>query len=271
MRSAILNISFVAFTLVMAAAGIIVAAVFGQGALRRMLQRWANGALWLTRRIMSAEFEVRGLERFQNGERPALLVSKHQSELDTFFPLALYPDLGAIAMLELEKYPLIGPVVRKLDFILVSVEGAKSDQLREVVAGAKRVHAEKRPILIYPEGELMRIGSRQRYKSGVYHIYQALECEVTPVALSCGLVWPQRKWRKNARQRCVIEFMEPIPPGLDRRSFMAELEARIETRTMELIREHGSPEQIALAEERHQLGLTNDDAKPAGGKEQAHA
>ncbi|MBX2854141.1 MAG: 1-acyl-sn-glycerol-3-phosphate acyltransferase [Rhodobacteraceae bacterium] len=271
MRSAVLNISFVAFTLVMATCGILAAFLFGQAALRRLVQRWANGALWLTRRIMNAEFEIRGLERFKDGERPALLVSKHQSELDTFFPLALYPDLGAIAMLELERYPLIGPVIRKLDFILVSVEGAKSDQLRDVMTGAKRVYAEKRPILIYPEGELMRIGSRQRYKSGVFHIYQTLGCEATPVALSCGLVWPQRKWRKNARQRCVIEFMEPIPPGLDRRTFMAELETRIETRTMELIREHGSSEQIALAEERHRLGLTNNDAVPVSDKEQAHA
>ena len=174
-------------------------------------------------------------------------------------------------MLELERYPLIGPVIRKLDFILVSVEGAKSDQLRDVIRGARRLHAESRPILIYPEGELMRIGSRQRYKSGVFHIYQALGCDATPVALSCGLVWPQRKWRKNPRKRCVVEFMEPIPPGLDRRAFMAELESRIESRTMELIREHGDLEEIAVAEQRHRLGLTNDDAVSVIDQEQAHA
>lgn len=258
-RSTVLNVSFVIWTLGMATTALVVAQFRGPETVRSYLQRWALGAQWLTRKTLNASFEVRGLDRFQNGDRPALIVCKHQSELDTFFPLALYPDLAAIAMLELERYPLIGPIIRKLGYILVSVEGAKSAQLRQVIEGSKRVHAEKRPILIYPEGELMRIGSRHRYKSGVYHIYEALGCEATPVALSCGLIWPQRRWTKRAHQTCVIEFMEPIPPGLDRVTFMREIEHRIETRTMELIEEHGDAESIAIARERHRLGLTNED------------
>lgn len=258
MRNAVFNIVFVLFTLSMALIGLITSWFFGREGLRRALRRWAAGALALTKFFLRARVEIRGLERFQNGERPALIVSKHQSELDTFIPLMLYPDLGAIAMKELENYPLIGPVLRKLGFILVSVEGATSQQLRDVVAGAKRVHAEGRPILIYPEGELMRIGSRQRYKSGVFHIYDHLGCPATPVALSCGLVWPQRKWWKNMRRTCVIEFMEPIPPGLDREAFMAKIESAIEDRTLALIEEHGEPEEIAVATERHRLKIDND-------------
>ena len=105
----------------------------------------------------------------------------------------------------------------------------------------------------------MRLGSRQRYKSGAFHIYEALGCEATPVALSCGLVWPQRKWTMNYRRKCVVEFMEPIPPGLDKDTFMREIETRIESRTMELIEEHGESAEIIVARDRQQRGSNNED------------
>ncbi|MEL6284198.1 MAG: 1-acyl-sn-glycerol-3-phosphate acyltransferase [Pseudomonadota bacterium] len=265
MRSTVLNIAFVGWTLTIAAVALVVTFVDRTPkSMRWMLRRWARGSQFLTRNIIGAKIEIRGLEQFKDGERPALIVSKHQSELDTFFPLDIYPDLAAIAMKELERYPLIGPVIRKLEYILVSVDGGRKNHLRDVVEGAQRVYAEGRPILIYPEGELMRIGSRQRYRSGVFHIYEALGAPAHPVALSCGLIWPKREWRKNIGRTCVIEFMEPIPPGLDKDTFMREIEIRIETRTMELIEEHGDPEQIAAARERHRLGLTNDDNERVG-------
>lgn len=271
MRSAFFNIVFILWTATMASGGLVAAFVLGRRGIQRALRRWAKGSLWLTRTVLGATIEIRGLDQFKDGERPALIASKHQSELDTFLPLALYPDLGAIAMQELERYPLIGPVIRRLGFILVSVDGARAKQTSEVVRGARRVYAENRPILIYPEGELMRIGSRERYKNGVFHIYEALGVPATPVALSCGLVWPQRKWRKNVGRTCVIEFMEPIPPGLEQEAFMTLLEERIEDRTMALIREHGTPEEIAVAEERYRHRLANDEEAPVAAKESAHA
>jgi 1-acyl-sn-glycerol-3-phosphate acyltransferase len=35
----------------------------------------------------------------------------------------------------------------------------------------------------------------------------------------------------------VVEFLPPIPPGLDRKAFMAELEQRLESATERLIAE----------------------------------
>ncbi|MEO1329157.1 MAG: 1-acyl-sn-glycerol-3-phosphate acyltransferase [Pseudomonadota bacterium] len=259
MRSSLLTVSFFVFTFCWAALALIVSLVGGQRTVRWFLRVWGEASQWLTRKILNATIEVRGLERFGPGERPALIAAKHQSELDTFIFPAMHPDLSAIAMEELTNYPLLGPILRKLDYILVSVEGKRANQMIQVVSGSRRAHEQGRPILIFPEGELMRVGSRHRYKSGVFHIYQALNCPAHPVALSCGLVWPQRKWRKRPHQTCVLEFLEPIPPGLDQAAFMAELERRIEEGTMALIREHGDPETVAIAEERHRLGLTNED------------
>ena len=260
MRSSLLTISFFVFTFCYAAIALVVLPFSGQRTVRWFLRTWGEASQWLTRNFLNAKIEIRGLEQFGPGERPALIAAKHQSELDTFILPAMYPDLTAIAMEELNNYPLLGPILRKLDFIMVSVEGKRANQMIQVVNGSKKAQAQGRPILIFPEGELMRVGSRQRYKTGVYHIYNALKIPAHPVALSCGLVWPQRKWWKRAHQTCVVEFLEPIPPGLDQTAFMTELERRIEEGTMALIREHGDPRIVAVAEERHRLGLTNDDA-----------
>ena len=106
----------------------------------------------------------------------------------------------------------------------------------------------------------MRVGSRQRYKTGVFHIYEATGYEVTPVALCSGLVWPKREWTKRAGQTAVMAYLDPIPPGLDKDTFMAEIERRIEEGSMALIREFGEPDIVAVAEERYAKGLTNDDS-----------
>jgi 1-acyl-sn-glycerol-3-phosphate acyltransferase len=39
----------------------------------------------------------------------------------------------------------------------------------------------------------------------------------------------------------VVEFLEPIPPGLDRKLFMRTLEERIETATARLVAEARGP------------------------------
>ena len=259
MRVLLFNTLFFSTTFTMAFFGLIASIAPSPKPLRWFLRRNCSAVNWYAKTLLGARIELRGLERFENGDRPAIIASKHQSELDVWTPLYLYSDLSAIAMAELARYPLIGPVMRRLDYILVNVEGPRKNQLSQVIEGARKANDAGRPILIYPEGELMRIGSRQRYRSGIWHIYDELKLPVTPVALSCGLVWPQRKWRKNLNQTCVIEFMEPIQPGLDKDTFMELLERTIEDRSMELIREHGSPEDVRVAEERYRLKLSNKD------------
>lgn len=238
MRHVAFNLAFYLFTLVMAAVSVPVSLVAGDGTVRALFSVWARGTVWLVRHGLGARIEVRG--RAHIAERPALLVSKHQSELDVALMGALFPDYGAIAMRELDDYPLVGGIVRKLGHIKVTVEGARRNQLPEVLEGARRVHAEGRPVLIYPEGTLMQPGRKARYRGGVWHIYDDLGVPATPVALSLGLAWPRREWRKFPVP-VAIEFLEPIPPGLPKQDFMALLEARIEGASNALIREQATP------------------------------
>jgi 1-acyl-sn-glycerol-3-phosphate acyltransferase len=56
------------------------------------------------------------------------------------------------------------------------------------------------------------------------------------MALNSGLCWGPREWAKRPGH-VVMEFLEPIPPGLNRRAFMARLENEIEAATDKLVEE----------------------------------
>jgi len=240
-RSFVFNILFYGFTLLSAALAIPISLVLGTRAMRWMFKAWCHGTMGLVRWVLGARVTIRGREHI--GPQTALIVSKHQSEMDIAIMGTVFPNYGAIAMRELDDYPLIGRIVSQLGHIKVTVEGARHNQLPEVLDGARRVRDEGRPILIYPEGTLMRPGKKMRYRAGAWHIYHELGIPAVPVAKCLSLVWPRRDWRKHPGP-CAMEFLEPIPPGLDKKTFMALLEDRIETASNALVREFASPEQL---------------------------
>jgi 1-acyl-sn-glycerol-3-phosphate acyltransferase len=57
-----------------------------------------------------------------------------------------------------------------------------------------------------------------------------------PVALNSGLFWPRRSFLRF-KGTIRVEFLDPIPPGLDRGAFFAKLQDEIETATARLVAE----------------------------------
>ena len=258
MRSALFNILFYAFSLVIALILWVMTRVSTRDRMWDLLGFWGRGVLWLVRAILGGRIEIRGRAHLKP-DRSQLIVAKHQSELDVVMLAVLFRHISAVAMAELTKYPFFGSFLRALDIILVAVDSGPQGRTEQVIAGGKRIAAEGRSMVIYPEGELMKLGAKERYRHGAYHLYAAMGVEAVPVAVSMGVIWPRRDWTKRIGQTGVIEYLEPIPPGLDRETFMAEIERRIETRTMELIRECAPPAVLAEAEARHSRAATNHD------------
>ena len=250
MRSFLFNLVFYVLTFLTAMAAWPVARLGATGAVRRILAWWTRRVRALVRLLLKGRVEVLGRERLPP-EGPQLLVSKHQSELDAIMLFSLFPDFGAVVMQELERYPFVGALLRALDYIAVAVDSGPQGRTAKVVAGAQRVFAQGRPLLIYPEGTLMSLGARERYRTGVWRIYSATGASVTPVAMSVGAIWPRREWRKRVGRTGAVEFLEPIPPGLPEAAFMALIEERIEAATMRLIRAHAEGADLAEAEARY--------------------
>lgn len=105
----------------------------------------------------------------------------------------------------------------------------------------------------------MALGAKNRYRGGIWHVYNALNISVTPVAMSVGTIWPRRDKVKYMNQTGAFEFLPPIAPGLDKDTFMAKLEEIIETNTMRLIEEHASGEILIAARDRYARGVGNED------------
>ncbi|MEM6905553.1 MAG: lysophospholipid acyltransferase family protein [Pseudomonadota bacterium] len=261
MRSTIFNLLFYTATLVGALTLWVLAKLTNRRVMWRALHLWAGTVRLLVRVILNAKVEVRGREHLKP-HQSQLIVGKHQSELDVVMMVDQLDDFSAVVMAELANYPMFPTLLSALDLVLVAVDSGKQGRTQQTVEGGKRIAAQNRDMLIYPEGELMKLGAKERYKSGVGHLYCNMGVEVIPVAFSVGVIWPQRQWHKYPGKRGIMEFMEPIPPGLPFDDFMALIEERLETRTMELVRETASGEVLAAAEERFAAKVNNHGLPP---------
>jgi 1-acyl-sn-glycerol-3-phosphate acyltransferase len=166
MRSLIFNLFFYGFTLVMAVVCYIVARTSTRDRLWRAVGFWGRTLVGAVRLILDARIELRGLENLPRGG-PKLVVCKHQSELDIILLASAVPQFGAVAMQELERYPFFGPILHKLDLVLVPVNGAPQGRTGKVIEGALRVNGDGRPMFIFPEATLMSLGAKERYRQGL--------------------------------------------------------------------------------------------------------
>lgn len=256
-RVFIFNIVFYAVTFVWAMR-IAVACYFSSGEeIRAKIARWGRWTQWWVRVGLEAKIEVQGEENIPR-DRSYIIAPKHQSELDVAVIFSRHSDCGAVVMAELADLPFLGKLIRKLELIAVSVEGGPQGKTEMIREGAKRFAASGRPILIYPEGELMALGAKERYKSGVYNIQEATGMPVLPIAQSLGAIWPKREWAKKPGHTGAIRYLPVIEPGLPKEEFMAKLQEMVESETMALIRAHATGEELRLAEDRHARGAGNE-------------
>ena len=101
-----------------------------------------------------------------------------------------------------------------------------------------------RQLIIFPEGTRTPVGAAPHYKTGVAQIYVDCGVACVPVALNSGLFWPRRTFMRYPGT-LVVEFLDPLPPGLSRREFIAQISTVIEDATNRLV-EVGRREQALL-------------------------
>ena len=141
LRSALFNLFFYGFTFVMALLAYVAARLRPRRAVWRVVGVWGRVMLGAVRVILGSQVEIRGIENLpEDGAK--LFVCKHQSELDVILLASAVPEFGAVAMQELERYPFFGPILRRLDLVLVPVEGARarSPAIRDAERARLRSH-----------------------------------------------------------------------------------------------------------------------------------
>jgi 1-acyl-sn-glycerol-3-phosphate acyltransferase len=194
---------------------------------------WARMNLWILDKVGGIHFEVRGLENLPEGG--CLIAAKHQSALETFAIVPFVHDFAFILKRVLNWIPLFGWYTARGGMIGVN-RGARSQALKDMTVEARKAIARGKQIIIYPEGTRRPLGAPPAYKYGAVHLYTQLETVCVPVAINTGLFWPRRSFLRYPGT-AVLEFLEPIQPGMDAEAFKQKLEQTIETASDRLIAE----------------------------------
>ena len=204
-------------------------------------RRWAMAALaihgrfelWLLKVIVGTKLEVRGRGKLPPGA--CLVAAKHQSAWETFALIPLFRDPALLMKRELFWIPFHGWFSKKFEMIPVDRDKGPA-ALRRMLREAKGQIADGREIIIFPEGTRRAPGAPPDYKTGVILLYDALGVPCVPVALDSGLFWPRRSLTRRPGT-IVVEFLDPIPPGLPKAEFLKRLTEAIETASNRLLTE----------------------------------
>ncbi|MFD1331869.1 lysophospholipid acyltransferase family protein [Methylopila musalis] len=232
-RTVAFNTLFALQLVIMALGSLPIVLLFPRRHVLGVAKLWCRCNLALLKGVVGLDVEIRGRENIPQGG--ALIASKHQSALETFAIVPFVPDPLFVLKRELTWIPFFGWFLMRLRMIAIN-RSAGGDALSQMVKQAQAAAQDGRQIVIFPEGTRRPVGVEPAYKHGVTHLYVKLGLPVTPVAIDTGVFWPRGGLRRR-QGVSVIEFLEPIPPGLPRAEFERVLRERIESRSNALVAE----------------------------------
>jgi len=207
---------------------------WSRGLLRLYLKIVWFGLRW----IYGVRFEVRGRENLPAGG--ALIGSKHMSMWETLAFWEILPDPAIILKKSLIFMPFFGWFAVKLGNISIDRKGG-AKALKKMLRDAAARGEEGRQVLIFPEGTRVEPGEAPDFKPGIAGLYLSMNQPCVPVALTSGVFLKSYCGLKKPG-RIVVEFLEPIEPGLDKQRFLSLLHERINTATDRLIEETRAPD-----------------------------
>jgi len=89
---------------------------------------------------------------------------------------------------------------------------------------------------VYSQGTRVAPGVKKPYKIGSYVLHKETEQTVVPAATNVGMFWPRTGiWRKPGT--AIVEFLDPLPNGMEQDEFMKMLEDVVETASDRLMEE----------------------------------
>ena len=182
---------------------------------RGVVKSWSRWHRTCVRHLLGITIKIEG----KMPEGSVLVAIKHESFFEAIDVPGLLDYPVVFAKAELMQIPLWGRVADRFGVVKVDREaGARA--LRAMVAAARRLSADGRPLVIFPEGTRIPHGSRAPLQAGFAALYKLLDRPVVPIAVNSGPLY-QRRWKR--RGTITMRFGETIPTGLSRE----EIEARV--------------------------------------------
>lgn len=197
----------------------------------RACHAWVRWVRWTARWMVGLRTEIRGTP--PSGE--VLVAAKHQSFLDIILIFGAVPRGKFIMKKELKLAPILGQYAMRIGCVPVD-RGKRGKAIAQMLADVDRGLIEPGQLIIYPQGTRIAPGVVAPYKSGTAVLYAQLGQDCVPVATNVGAFWPRRGIMRRPGL-AVVEFLEPIPPGLPTPVFMQRLEREVEAASNRLLEE----------------------------------
>lgn len=197
-------------------------AMFSKTGAYAACKSYAAWCMWTARWMIGLRCEVRGT--VPTGE--VLVAAKHQSFLDIMMIFHALPRAKFIMKREILWTPVIGQYTKRMQMIAVD-RGKRGKAIAKMMADVNAGRIEPGQIVIYSQGTRVAPGAHMPYKVGTAVLYGQLNQPCIPVATNAGYFWPRRGIYRRPGL-AVVEFLDPIQPGLDKETFMAKLEETVE-------------------------------------------
>ncbi|MGL5838149.1 MAG: lysophospholipid acyltransferase family protein [Sphingorhabdus sp.] len=185
--------------------------------LRRSVHGWSRYHYFCARWLL-------GIHVVIDGELPigaALVAMKHEAMFETIDMPRIFRLPAVVTKRELFDIPCWGTAAKAYGMIPVDRDAGASG-LRAMLTLARKMQADDRPIVIFPEGTRVPHGQKPSLQAGFAGLYKLLGLPVVPIAVNSGVLTPKGKlWWKPGT--ITYKVGETIPTGLPR----DEIEARV--------------------------------------------
>ena len=176
---------------------------------------------WLTRAYIAFTFAFDRKTIKPSGEdfsTPAIIISNHQSLIETPAFLRLYPKILILTKTWVYRSPIFGPIARLANFFNVD-QGVEN-----LLAPLRKKVEEGYSILIFPEAHRSSDQKIQRFHRGAFYLAEKLQIDILPVLvfgsgefLAKGAFWG----KPNSFRMKILPRIKP-----DDRSFGATYQER---------------------------------------------
>lgn len=180
---------------------------------------WGRWHLWCTGNLLGIAVVLEG----ELPDGPALFAVKHEAFFEAIDTPRLFAHPAVFAKHELFRIPGWG--FSALVYGLIPVareEGAKA--LRQMLALAKERVEQGRPLVIFPEGTRVPVGTRPPLQAGFAGLYKLLKLPVVPIAVDSGRLYQHVIKRPG---QITYRIGKTIPAGLPREEVEARVHAAI--------------------------------------------
>ena len=191
----------------------------------RYLMLWNRAVLAWLALTCGVRYRVIGREHLPKG--PCVILSKHQSQWETFFLQILLSPVVPVLKQELLNIPGFGWAIRQIHPIAIN-RGNPKQALQQINRQGLDRLAGGCSVYLFPEGTRIAYGEKGKYARGGARLAIDAGVSVVPVAHNAGKYWPARQFIKYPGTITVV-IGEPIDcAGRDSRAVTAEVEAWIE-------------------------------------------